>query len=106
VEEEQQAAASDELQAETPVGTQVVFRFGEDTEVRYVERVPERGERVMHHGGAWEVATIEIRGDYKTTCILLPASARERSVTSDLMERVPNADRDQIAWNLPRRRRT
>ena len=58
------------------VGTQVVFRFGKSSEVRYVETLPERGERVMHGGALWEVVVTGTSGGHKATCVLEPVSER------------------------------
>jgi hypothetical protein len=90
-----------------PVATQVVFRFGESSEVRYVERIPEYGERFAHGGATWEVVAVERSGEYITTCVLLPvASSRAdaHALATDLLERTHAVDSDQIAWNLPRPR--
>jgi hypothetical protein len=80
----------------------VVFRFGDETEIRHVARIPERGERVNHRGRQWEVATIETRSPGSVRCTLLPiaSSPRDDDLATHLLERV-EAELDRTAWNLP-----
>ena len=84
---------------------EVVFRFGESSEVRYVDRMPECGERFTRGDTTWEVVAVETPGEGRTTCVLMPVSWDARTVVNDLMERVQEFELDQIAWNLPRRPR-
>lgn len=37
---------------------QVTFRFGRDLEVRYLERPPSPGDRVLHDGKPWVVTSV------------------------------------------------
>jgi hypothetical protein len=46
---------------------QVVFRFGDQTELRYLERKPYRGQVLTGMGGTWIVASV--RRDADGTCI-------------------------------------
>jgi hypothetical protein len=39
----------------------VTFRFGRDTELQYLSRVPEVGDRVTHGGALWVVT--DVRSD-------------------------------------------
>jgi hypothetical protein len=42
------------------VGThQVTFRFGRDTEVHYLERLPREGDRVAHGRELWVVTSVD-----------------------------------------------
>jgi hypothetical protein len=83
------------------VSAQVIFRFGESSEIRYVDRLPELGERVEHQGATWEVVSVEKRRGHSATCVLslVVPSLQERTLAQELLERV---ERDQVAWNLPR----
>jgi hypothetical protein len=40
----------------------ITFRFGVDSDVRYLPSVPERGDRVTHGGDLWVVAFVSADG--------------------------------------------
>ena len=63
----------------TQVHQRVIFRFGRETEVRYLARAPEVGDHVTRRSELWvisEVGTDEL-GGVLVTCVL-----PKRSVTT------------------------
>lgn len=89
----------------TRCSRQVVFRFGPMSEVRYLNRLPEYGERVLHSGQQWEVVAVSASGTGKTTCVLERVLAAGRELAPDLLDRA-RGELDTVAWNLPRPRST
>ena len=80
----------------------VAFQFPADTEVRYLERVPRRGDRVRGRGGElFVVSRVESEDGQLAACVTLTEYARDarllsrkmRDLARDMRERAVEATR-------------
>ena len=62
----------------------VTFRFGRDTELHYLSRVPEVGDRVAHRGELWVVA--DVRSDSVGEIVTCERSDRVRGHGGHVVE--------------------
>ena len=62
----------------------VTFRFDNDTEVHYLSRTPETGERVTHSGELWVV--VELRRDAAGEVVICERSSRTRNGNGTAVE--------------------
>ena len=86
----------------------VTFQFPTDTEVRYLERVPRRGERVRGRGGElFVVSRVESEDGHLAACLTLVEYTRDarrlsrkmRDLAHELRERAVEARlRNRQRW--------
>jgi len=62
----------------------VSFRFGRETEVRYLAQVPEIGDHVTHGNAIWVISEVEQTASERSS----PASFRRRCRTLDAADRL------------------
>jgi hypothetical protein len=102
----------------------VFFRFPNRTEIRYLDVLPEIGERVWCDGTSYRVASVETGSQLKVNCVLAPEDdVSQRSPegagvpfaspgsggeggtgpsdAEDLQKRLETLELDRIAWALP-----
>ena len=67
----------------------IVFRLPNRIEVRYLESIPQVGDRATYAGTIFTVVSVDVRDDLNVVCVLAPDAERG------------SGEFDRVAWGLP-----